>query len=124
MLLDSNILIYAADGAVPELDAIISHQGISIASVTRIETLGYHKLKPHQKTWLECILGRIQTFALSEPVIIRAIELRQERKMSLGDSIIAATALMHGRKLVTRNVADFEHIAGLEIINPFPDNPA
>ena len=35
------------------------------------------------------------------------------------DSIIAATALEIGAKLVTRNVDDFKHIAGLEIADPF-----
>ena len=39
--------------------------------------------------------------------------------MALGDAIIAATALVHGLKLVTRNVDDFEHITGLELLNPF-----
>jgi predicted nucleic acid-binding protein len=37
----------------------------------------------------------------------------------LGDAIIAATALVHGLTLVTRNVDDFKHIAGLELENPF-----
>lgn len=35
------------------------------------------------------------------------------------DSLLAATALTHNMKLVTRNVADFERIPGLEIINPW-----
>lgn len=35
------------------------------------------------------------------------------------DSLIAATALTHNMKLVTRNVVDFKSIAGLEIINPW-----
>ncbi len=39
--------------------------------------------------------------------------------MKLGDSIIAATALALGAELVTRNVDDFKHIAGLPVINPF-----
>lgn len=34
------------------------------------------------------------------------------------DAIIAATALVHGMVLVTRNVSDFEK-TGVEIINPF-----
>ena len=42
-----------------------------------------------------------------------------DRNMGLADAIIAATALVHGLKLVTRNDADFRHIAGLEIVNPF-----
>ena len=47
------------------------------------------------------------------------ITLRQQKKMSLGDAIIAATALTHALPLVTRNVQDFRHIAGLKLINPF-----
>jgi predicted nucleic acid-binding protein len=52
-------------------------------------------------------------------VIERAIRLRQQKKMKLGDAIIAATALEFGLPLVTRNVDDFKHVAELEIINPF-----
>lgn len=35
------------------------------------------------------------------------------------DALIAASALVHNCKLVTRNVKDFEAIIGLEIINPW-----
>lgn len=35
------------------------------------------------------------------------------------DSLLAATALVHNMKIVTRNVADFKMIVGLEIINPW-----
>lgn len=42
--------------------------------------------------------------------------------MKLGDAIIAATALGYGQALVTRNVDDFKHIVGLQLINPFTAN--
>ena len=35
------------------------------------------------------------------------------------DALLAATALTHNMKLVTRNVSDFQNIAGLDIINPW-----
>jgi predicted nucleic acid-binding protein len=41
------------------------------------------------------------------------------RRMTLGDAIIAATALVHDRTLVTRNIGDFLWIAELTLINPF-----
>ena len=40
--------------------------------------------------------------------------------MSLGDSIIAATALCHRLRLATNNTADFKGIPGLELFNPLP----
>ncbi len=38
--------------------------------------------------------------------------------MSLGDSIIAATALEHHQTLVTRNITDFDWIEGLKVFDP------
>ena len=38
--------------------------------------------------------------------------------MSVGDAIIAATALKYHEILVTRNTADFNWIDGLKIIDP------
>ncbi len=35
------------------------------------------------------------------------------------DALIAASALVHNFKLVTRNTKDFDKISGLEIINPW-----
>lgn len=40
------------------------------------------------------------------------------RAMPIKDSLIAATALVHGLTIVTRNRADFEK-AGLKIVDPF-----
>ena len=56
---------------------------------------------------------------LSQAVLDRAVALRQQRKMSLGDALVAGTALTHGLTLVTRNVEDFQWIQGLSLLNPF-----
>lgn len=119
MLLDSNILIYGASGEHPALDAILDRTDLAAASVTRIETLGYHGLSDIERHWLETAFARMQILPLDDAVAERAIGLRQERRMALADAIIAATALVHGLPLVTRNVDDFSHLAELEIKNPF-----
>ena len=62
---------------------------------------------------------RLTVHPLDAAVIERAIALRQESKMGLADAIIAATALVHGLNLVTRNDGDFKHVAGLRVVNPF-----
>lgn len=121
MVLDSNILIYGAEGGEPRLDAILERTDLTVASVSRIEVLGFHRLSEAERHGLELAIGRMKVLALDEPIADRAIELRQERKMGLADAIIAATALVHGSPLVTRNVDDFRHIPGLVIINPFAE---
>ena len=46
-------------------------------------------------------------------------ELEQRgQKMPLTDSLIAATALVHGLTLVTRNESDFAH-SGVRVFNPW-----
>jgi predicted nucleic acid-binding protein len=45
--------------------------------------------------------------------------LQAFKSLSPIDCLIAASALVHNYKLVTRNVKDFEGIIGLEIINPW-----
>lgn len=41
--------------------------------------------------------------------------------MTLGDSIIAATAVVYDLSLVTSNSKDFKSIEDLKIINPLED---
>jgi predicted nucleic acid-binding protein len=121
MLLDSNILIYGAEGGEPRLDAILDRTDLTVASVSCIEVLGFHRLSEAERQGLELAIERMEVLALDESIVQRAIQLRQERKMGLADAIIAATALVHRSPLVTRNVDDFKHIPGLEIINPFAE---
>ena len=119
MLLDSNILIYAANESVPEIESLATSADNAVASVTQIEVYGFTGLKPEEEAALDILFRRLTIHPLDEPVIKRAITLRQGRKMGLADAIIAATALVHGLSLVTRNVDDYKHVFGLKLINPF-----
>jgi len=119
MILDSNILIYGANGENSNLDEILDRTDLAAASVTRIETVGYHRLSEIERTWLETTFARMKILHLDDAVAARAIALRQQRKMGLADAIIAATALEHNLPLVTRNEEDFKHVTGLRVINPF-----
>ena len=44
---------------------------------------------------------------------------RRGRPISVEDAQIAAIALRHGCQLATRNVSDFDFLAGLDLINPW-----
>ena len=118
MLLDSNIIIYAAIPEQDQLRQFLSQQAFFVSAVSYVEVLGYHKLSPENKQHFENFFKMTQTFPISEDVIQKASALRQEKKMSLGDALIAATALIHGLTLVTSNVKDFEWIEDLSVLNP------
>ena len=52
---------------------------------------------------------------VTDAVVASAVTLRQARKLSLGDALIAATALLARRPLLTHNVKDFAWIPGLTV---------
>lgn len=52
-------------------------------------------------------------------MILQTIEVRKNYRIKLPDAIIAATAMVHGFTLVSRNDADFGKITGLKYWNPF-----
>ena len=43
--------------------------------------------------------------------------------MTLGDAIVASTAVEHGRVLVTRNTEDFRWISEIKLLDPLAARP-
>lgn len=123
MLLDTNIIISACQPDGDWLSPWTAHPNAAIASVTRIEALGFAGISPEEESAILSFISASPAYALDDEVIEQAIKLRQQKKMKLGDVIIAATALEYDIPLVTRNVADFKHIAGLDLRNPFAISP-
>ena len=117
-LLDTNIIIYSASSEYSYLRSLVKDKLNAISIVSNVETLGYHKITGEEKIYFSTVFNLLPSLPINAAVIEQAISLRQEQKMSLGDSIIAATALLYDLTLVTRNVDDFKHISGLKIINP------
>lgn len=120
-LLDSNVLIYAANEVSESLWDLVCTSGNAVASITAIEVYGFAGLEVNEKGALDTLFAFLDVLPLDERVISESIRLRQSRRMGLADAVIAATALVHSMPLVTRNVEDFKGIAGLEVINPFAD---
>jgi len=119
MLVDSNILIYASQPEHAQLRQFIADDVPAVSAVSYVEVLGYHQLDDEERQYLEEFFRLARAFPLSQAVLDRAVALRQQRKMSLGDALIAGTALVHGLTLVTRNVDDFQWVEGLTLLNPF-----
>jgi len=118
ILIDSNIIIYAVSGKFPAVTDWLSEQNFVVSAISVLEVLGYHKLQAREKTELEILFSQL-TVLYPDPEIFRlAINLRQERKFSIGDALIAATALQKEMVLATHNTADFSWVDGLSIIDP------
>ncbi len=117
-LIDSNLIIYFAKPGFMWLNSHIQTLDAHFSVLTKIEVLGYHLLQPREKTFFETYFNSITPLSLTDDIIERAIRLKQTRKMSLGDSVIAATALIHDLELYTHNIVDFSSIEGLRVVDP------
>lgn len=119
MLLDSNIIIYAAQPENEFLREFISQNSPYVSALSYLEVLGYHKLTDTDKICFEEFFDSAQILSISQSVINQAVKLKQIRKISLGDSVIAGTALIYDLTVVTRNIDDFSWINNLKLLNPF-----
>lgn len=119
MLLDSNIIIYSAQPEHSQLREIVAGHSPAVSALSYLEVLGYHLLTEQQRQYFEEFFQVAQVLPISQDVLIQAVALRQQRRMTLGDAIIAGTALVYKLTLITRNVDDFRWIAELNLLNPF-----
>jgi predicted nucleic acid-binding protein len=116
IILDSNIFIYLANGTLDR--KVIIDQDIAHASITKIETLGFSRIHANELLLLETLFGESYDLPLTGNIVERAVKLRQAKSMSLGDAIIAASALEYDYELWTANEEDFAYTDSLRMYNP------
>lgn len=81
MLLDTNIVIYACQPDGAWLDPWTTHPDAAIASVTRIEALGFAGISQDEEASILDFINVSPTYALDDEVIEKAIQLRQQMKI-------------------------------------------
>ena len=140
-LLDTNVLLELRRGRGKRADpnvlswasevAVISFY-ISVVNLMELEmgVLRANRRDRSQATalrnWLQndirpTFLGRIIPF--DEPVALRCAALHVLGTRSNRDAMIAATALVHGMTVVTRNTADFDGM-DVALLNPWDASAA
>lgn len=118
MLLDSNIIIYAAQPGYDALRDLIATHAPAVSAISYVEVLGYHRLTEGEQRLLATFFQAARVLPIDQPVLDQAVALRQKRRLSLGDALIGATALVHGLQLVTHNIEDFAWMPGLDVWDP------
>ena len=118
MLLDSNIIIYASQSQFGNLRQFIAQTSPFVSAISYVEVLGYHRLTEEERAHFQAFFQAASILPLSNDVLEQAVKLRQLRKITLGDALIAATALVYQLTVVTRNQQDFDWIPNLPVINP------
>ncbi len=118
MLIDSNLIIYALQPQYSQLREWIVDNEPQYSIISRVEVLGFSQLQTNERLALTDFLNNLTVIYLNENCYTSAIALKQQRKMSLGDALIAATCLEHHKTLATHNTADFTWIENLRVMNP------
>lgn len=131
-LLDTNIISDARLQRSPSLMAWLSDQevddlGISVITILELERGVRRKERADPegarplRLWLDedvRPLAARDPLPVDEPVATVAAGLHVPDPMPEMDALIAATAIVHGLTLVTRNTKDFER-AGVALSNPW-----
>jgi hypothetical protein len=69
MLVDSNILIYAAQLAYAHLRQFIAVHAPAVSAVSYVEVLGYHQLDDEERQYLEAFFRLARVLPLSQAVL-------------------------------------------------------
>ena len=120
-LIDTNLWIDAMSGKIPAIELLhtaVEAEWSGYSAITRLELFSYPALKKEDEKKISDLLNYFTEIDVTSAVIDRTILLRQANRIKVPDALIAATALLIGASLATRNVDDFKGIS-LDIINPF-----
>lgn len=117
---DANVAAWAAsvDAAALFVSAItLMELELGVLSIERRDAAQGAALR----TWLDQHVAREfaeRTLPVDAAVALRCARLHVPDRRAERDALIAATALVHGMTVVTRNVADFKP-TGVVIVNPW-----
>ncbi len=137
-LLDTNVVSELRPGKRDPSTAVrawastvpLEHQHLSVISLYELE-VGVLSMERrdkaqgiHLRAWFTSLraLFAPRLIAVTEEIGVRCAALQVPDRMPEMDALIAATALVHGMTIVTRNTQDFlGH--GLSLLNPWESDP-
>ena len=123
-LWDTNTVIYYLQRQFPAsaeqfMDGILKEYTTCLSAITEVELLCWKSATENDLVVLNNFIADSFVLELEADIKFTTANLRRTYKIKLPDAIIAATALANGLTLLTRNVADFQAITELSLINPW-----
>ena len=118
MILDSNLIIYAARPEYPGLRRLIAARSPAVSAVSVVEVLGYHKLSAADRAHFEAFFAAAEVLPLTTGVARASVGAASQARCRWGNALVAATALVFGRELLTHNIKDFAGVPGLVVSDP------
>lgn len=122
-LLDTNTAIYFLEGALPATSLVFMKSVLDVecnlSIITKIELLGWQFPSVEKESDATDFVNASTVFGLTDDIANETIRIRKSLKIKLPDAVIAATALVHGFELISRNETDFKQVPGLVVVNPF-----
>jgi predicted nucleic acid-binding protein len=109
LLVDTDVLIDHLRGARAFTP---SHARVSYSTVTRAELFAG---RASQEKVVRTLLGPFRELPVDRAVAELGGRLRRDHGVRIADALIAATALVHGLELLTRNVRDFAPVPALRL---------
>ena len=117
--IDTNIIIYYGNGEPSILDFMHEQldNGIPlyVSTATEHELCSYPRLTDQEVVRIDALLNTMTVMDLDSRLARFSGRLRAQHGIKALDRFIAATALMTGTTLVTRNLRDFRRIPNLDV---------
>ena len=117
-LIDTNVIIDVFGDVMPNnIKQKIVRMLPIVSAVTYMEALGWHQASSSQLSILQKFMDVATILPINQQVMDTTVQIRQQKKIGLGDAIIAATAIFYNKILVTQNTSDFKSIDKLTVFN-------
>jgi len=118
-VLDTNVLIYYSKNESDVVSAVEKmyeeNKPVYVSAITEAEFFSYANLVDEEVESIEAFLKTVFIVPFESRLARLSGLIRRTYRLELADSAIAATALLTGSLLVTRNVGDFKKIDGLRL---------
>lgn len=127
VLLDTSVIIDHLKGHEPATDYLLGlEEGTllgMVSSITHTELFAGERMTAVEQAQIAMILGLVETIDVTPEIAHQAglllTRFRRSHGLAPFDAIIAATAMVLGVPLFTRNVKDFRFIPELTVSSPY-----